>query len=497
MNLKSFLTGAFALAPLLSSGQAVLSFSDQKTYRQVGDRQFIYEGGDLAMNLRDGSVTIVNCVDNGSRVRVLPYIFCPLGTTGFITAGDIDDDGIRDVNTYWSVGGLVAAQNVEPFQTQRIRMIAAPPSTLGRPLGGASWEDSSVVVWFDQINRPIRAYEITQFDSSRPYLANQLQDQLNDIVPGTYIFEFPRLNDDQNPYLIRITHLNMIEAWPGRGVVPGANEFTMLHDGQWRNGALEVDPRIFFKFQWRGFNGNTTLPSDSTNFSIISRFAEDVETVDDFGLPITVTLPAGTVVFPPYDPIVPQGERFTELIPTPSSFYELGPFFFSIGDQVTGRVDFSRNQFSTGNSRDTSTRSFQWDINFVDTYDGYSSTVFPATASESLFLGTADFDGDGSSNIEEFALQTDPVDPASVPVLFPVLDELTNQCIFTVPKRPLVGGRLKYQVEYTTDLNTWTTITASDPNWLISLDNATSYEVISRQAVPDTTCLLRVRVTQL
>ena len=155
MNFKTSFLGTLALSPLLTMGQGVLSFSDQKTYRQFDDRDFVFQGGALNMGIADGNFTLAGCVDQPSPVRVTPYIFCPLGTTGFITAGDVTGDGIRDTNLYFSVATIQRAVNVEPFQTSRIRMIAAPPSTLGRPLGGASWSDSSVIIWLDQINFPI------------------------------------------------------------------------------------------------------------------------------------------------------------------------------------------------------------------------------------------------------------------------------------------------------------------------------------------------------
>ncbi|MGC6427428.1 MAG: hypothetical protein ACON5H_10605 [Akkermansiaceae bacterium] len=525
MNLKTYLTAAIFLAPFVSHGQAILSFSDNKTYRQVGPRTSEFQGGSLGTGISDGSFSLAACVDNGSVFRVAPYLLCPLGTTGFVTAGDVDGDLVRDTNLYFSIAQIIAARQVEPFQTERIAMVAAPPSALDRPIGGQGWTDSSIVIWFDQINFPIQAYELTRYGTERNYLQNQLQLQLEEIVPGTYIFETPRLNDDLNPFIIRITHLQMIEAWPGRGRVPSINDFTLLNDDLWNDGAMEIDPRVFNRFDWRGFNGNTALNSDTTFFSIESRgdFVRETLIIDpDLGPIVTdVTIPPGTVVFPPYDPIVPDNERFREQIATPSNNYEVGPFFFNVGEEATAVLDFQRNLISTGNSRDTSSRSFTWDLRFVDTYEGFLVSALergflPGTTPDALLEPTADYDGDGYTNIQEYGLdvnaiepgtQIDPLDPASnfvsvpafnpadVPVLIPTLDPITSQCIFDVPKRPLVGDRLIYQVQYTSDLVTWTTITPSDPNWFIETDDETLYRVRSRQPVPPASSLLRVLIS--
>jgi len=495
MNFRLILLGALTAAPLLSLGQTDYTFADQKIYRQIDDREFVFEGGSLDLGLTDGSFVLSDCLGfaldgsiflSGSFPRLIPpNLACPLGTTGFFARGDGDDDGAVDFNFYRSISAVRRAVLVEPFQPRNISLIAAPPSDLSRPLGGSNWEDQTTVIYFDQINFPVTGYEITDYSSQRVYGPGQseLKRQLKEIVPGEYIQQFPRIDDDFNPVYIRLAHLQMIEAWPGRGRVPGPNEFTLLNDGLWNDEALEVDPDIFFRFSYRGFDGITTVPSDSTFFSM----ERTVDTDDG---------PAGQIVFPPYGANVPEIERFPELIRTPSTFYELGPNFANIGDLWTANLSFQRNLQSTGISRDTSTRNFRWNVRFVDTFAGYARRTFPTVDDEELIADDFDYDDDGFTNLEEFALQTDPTDPASVPVISPVIDGLTGQCVLTIPKRGQVGARLRYQVQYTTDLVSWTTITSGDSQWAILQDDAAAYEVVSRQPAPPATCLLRVLITQ-
>jgi len=54
-----------------------------------------------------------------------------------------------------------------------------------------------------------------------------------------------------------------------------------------------------------------------------------------------------------------------------------------------------------------------------------------------------------------------------------------------------------YEVQYSTDLETWTTITEDDPNWYIETDSDALLRV--RSILPygqGAACLTRVRITQ-
>jgi hypothetical protein len=220
-------------------------------------------------------------------------------------------------------------------------------------------------------------------------------------------------------------------------------------------------------------------------------------------------------VFPPYNvlaqnpalevaPVDPPAGLLAdfppELLATPSTNYQLGPGFFRAGDEARVNLRYRRNLISTANSADGSTRNFSWNIAFVDTFQGFMTDqlrlgIIPNTTPSALLEPNGDFDGDGSSNVEEFALQTDLTNPADVPVLSPTLDPLTKQYIFDVPKRANVGSLLQYNVQYSSDLQNYTTITDSDPDWFIEEDSDTNYRVRSREPSPITTGLLRVLIT--
>lgn len=483
--------GAFTLSATLVHGQARLFFEDIKNFHQTEPMDSEYLGGSFDVTLIDGSYTILGCIANGGTQFMAPNQLCPAGTTALIDSGDIDGDGLRDGGTYWSVGQVIPAIQVEPFFPSLVELSSAPPSDLPRPLGGFNWTDDSIVLYFDLVNDPGRlvGYEISRYLSSRQYAPTQLKKHRREIVPGTYTFKFPALgSNDVNPanFFVQLGHREMVEAFPGpggtsvtsEGIAVG-NDFRLTNDEDWRGNKLEIDPRIVYRLEWEGFNSSTFLSVDQVFFSVLDR-------------------QSGDMIYPPYPPgnaTFPQLIGSAELgIPT---FFELGPAFFSVGQQVVCELNFRRsNPF--GNATDVSVRNFTWDIDFIDTYEGFIALGFPDGTLDSLTDPSADADGDGWTNLEEYALQTDVADPASVPNVTPTLAGVPGfqQCVVDIPKRPFVGNSLTYEVEYSTDLENWTLITEDDPNWYIEFDNEARYRVRSIAPFGTTTCLTRVRITQ-
>lgn len=496
----ALLAGAFSLTSALTQGQIAatieLTFQDFKAFKMVGPQKSDYLGGFWFVRVFDGNAEILGCAANNGFFYVTPNITCPSGTTGLVTQGDFDGDGVRDIGRYFSVGQPIAAGSIEPFQTGLVELFSAPPSKLPRPLGGFNWIDNSTVVFFDLINNPRNGvgYELTDYESNRVYLPNELRRHREEIVPGRYIFKFPALgSDEENPasFFMSAAHLEMVEAVPGPGgssVVSGGisvgNDFRVTNDDRWNGEIMELDPRIVFDFQWEGFNSQTFLAGDRLFFSVRNRAT-------------------GNILFPPIpNPNFPGPNPNPELpqliggqglgIPTG---YELGPDFFAPNQEVSVEVEFVRER-GTGDTVDRSARTYRWDVDLIDTYAGYSRVTFPPRTDDALVAPAADFDGDGFTNLEEFGLQTDPLDPASVPNPTPFLDPFTQQCILDVEKRPAVGSRLDYLIQYSLDLETWITIEQGDPNWFIVFDNDELISVLSRRPAGVNPCFLRVRFQQ-
>lgn len=482
------LLGAFTLSATLAHGQARTFFQDIKTFKQVGPTKSEYLGGSLNVSLIDGAYVVLGCDDNGSLFYVGPYRDCPAGTTALVDSGDLDGDGLRDNRAFFSVGQIIPALQVEPFFPSLNELYAAPPSKLPRPLAGFTWRDNSVVLYYDLVNNAasLQGYEITRYNTTRPYLATELKRHREEIVPGVYTFKFPALGDNRDrDFFVQIGHREMVEAFPGPGGlsvssngISVGNDFRLTNDADvWRDGKMEIDPRIVFRLTWEGFNPSTFLAGDRQLFSLRDRVF-------------------GDIVYPPFPP---GNAAFAQLIGSGqlgiATSFELGPAFFSVGDELTAELEFRRNN-AAGYATDISARFFTWDIDFIDTYDGFILETFPVDTPEAMAAPDIDFDNDGFTNLEEYALLTDVSDPASVPNPTPVIVPSTGQCILEIAKRPNVGSSLRYEVEYTTDLVNWITITRTDPNWYIEFDNEERYRVRSVLPFGETTCLTRIKITQ-
>ena len=506
MKLKSFLLSLAALAPfsLWAQNQLTitnLSFQDVKSFKQVGPRDFEFDGGEWVLAFNDGVFALAPCFifidDDGaftatSPVFIPPVIGCPLGTTGFVTAGDLDGDGLRDGRGFISVAPIpVPFQLVPPSRSDEIGLEAAPISQLPRPLSSSAWTDDTVTIWYDYVTRPIQAFDFTSYNFSRPYGPSQgeLQRMYSEIVPGNYIFNFPRsprgLTERQSrvPFPIPVAHRrNMVEAFPGRGITLGSNLFFLENDRDWRDGELLVDPRTGYQFDWNGLSGLHLLPGDTLDFSIIEPITEQI-------------------IFPFFTPDVPDANRAPQRLDLPSNNFQLGVGFFTPGEIVTAQLTYTRNLSSSGISTDNSQRNFEWDIRFVDSYPGFiDSNDFAIQLNADQQRPDFDFDGDGFDNVTEFALLTDPFNPAESPLLRPVIDPITLRCEYEIPKRQETMLNLQYQVEVADlapdgQITNFRIITENDPEWAIVADNIASYAVVSRTPRPSGACILRPRVT--
>lgn len=504
------ITSVLGLQPL--TAQVDLQFSEYKRFRQVGPTTSTFLGGSLDVTVFDGEAIYTGCFGNG-----LPFITppttpgCPNGTTALIVSGDLDQDGISDTSSFWSIVAINRAQIIEPFVADRLSLYSSPSPFLPKPLKG--FRDSSVQIFYNVLTPPPSRYRITRYTFERPYGAgsSELTRMRREVQQGTYTFIVPRLNPEPLPVgypqldlPIQVNHDPPLEAWPGKGVVPTINDFLLQNDASWRNGRIEIDPRVFFRFNWRGFNYSNVRQGDSTRFSLIDTDLNDL------------------IVYPPYpgnpyhpDPIIaelatPVAERAPQLLVTPSTGIELPPlstlssvgYSFVPGLQLRAQLEFNRDA-SSGIARDTSRRLFEWDVYLVDTYTGYVQQTYPA---RTFPIGTTaaqmapnfDFDGDGWTNLEEFALQTNPADAAETPeaLVRPERDPDTNQIILEIAKRPATGDRIVYEIQYSYDRVTWTTIRPGDEAYFIEFDTAAGIKVRSRRPAPPENSYLRVRISQ-
>ncbi len=175
--------------------------------------------------------------------------------------------------------------------------------------------------------------------------------------------------------------------------------------------------------------------------------------------------------------------------------YRLPALFFTVGSKARMHLHLERNH-STGVASDHSVRAWTVDLAFVDTYEGFSRLggSFPPGTPAEQRDPYYDFDGDGMSNIAEYALGSKPGDPSSVAIVQPAVRN-DGLCEVTLNKRPDTGTTLSYAVEYTLDMVHWTRIQPGDPNWDIIVDDSSVLTVRTKQPSPNVTCFVRANIT--
>jgi hypothetical protein len=156
-----------SVASLLSLAAAqadvFMGLAANKSYYQRNAFTLDFDRGELVLQLRDGLVILDGaCVVDPQLFFFGPSIACPIGATGFIAAGDVDRDGIRDDNQYWSVLSVIPAFVIEPSRPELAQLYSAPPSKLPRPL--PNFRDDSVVTFYDISTAAVRQYDQSRYE---------------------------------------------------------------------------------------------------------------------------------------------------------------------------------------------------------------------------------------------------------------------------------------------------------------------------------------------
>lgn len=393
-NLSAILLG---LGSLFSAQGQDLSFDIRvnRTFQLTSPTVSEYLSGSTEVFFRDGRVILAPCSLDPSPTIVQPVVvppLCPLGTTGFLIQGDIDGDGIADDRSFWSVDSVVLNSLIEPFMPEAVRLAAAPPSTLSRPAG--DFRDGSVATFYNVLTPVVKRFDLALYRYTSEFtgaIPNAYQRHAQQWVPGVYIYNLPKKGLINQFQPVRLTLTSMVEA---NGFRRGNRGFG-LRTSMWSNGALEVDPRLITTLTWEGITINNTFRTDVVEFSMSNN--------------------AGNIIYPVPDmPYRLDSPLLTSLT--------MIPYAFAKGEIGTSRIRFIRNLNTNTVTTDTSTRSWTWNNRFIDSYKGHDQYEFRvagtaavpgikvAGSASKLRAPTADYDGDGLSNILEFAFSQDDGD---------------------------------------------------------------------------------------
>lgn len=215
LPIVALLTAASARADVF------MGMSVNKAWEQIDATRLNFLGGELDLFLRDGLITIdSSCVTQPQLFPFSPSDIppCPLGSTAFIAAGDVDRDGRRDDNQYWSVLSVVPALAVEPFRPELCQLYSAPPSKLPRPL--QNFRDDGVLTFYNTNQADMRQYDQSRYELIRNYGSVQQRETVTatgTIVADGTVFVFVTIEGVALPAIpVTVEENNTPMEWAAR-----------------------------------------------------------------------------------------------------------------------------------------------------------------------------------------------------------------------------------------------------------------------------------------
>jgi len=432
-------------------------------YRQISTGTF-FEGGTFSIGARDGLVVYeAGCI---APVYFPPLPICPIGATGFVTAGDIDGDGLEDNGSYLSVLSIARAAILRPFQQERVALVAAPPSLLPRPLGG--FVNDSRSVFYNIMTTAISQYDISIYTYDRTYMPADRKTFDGEIVPGSYRFSFPSIASTSIPVALSI---NLFPQLDGFRKINSQNQGLRFTNVRFDGDFAVLNPNVINTITWEGNTISFIAPqADRAYFSI--------KALVDPNDPLSDPSP-GPPIFPNFTgPTVTRVLLSNPLVQS----YTLAPNFLIPGETGIVDLEFEILRPTTAVIEDRSIRRFRMPVMVLDPFIMPPPPINGATVN----IASADTDGDGVNNFAEWAFRSDRTNAASMPVapslIFVNQAPATSEIIGTEEdsncweyKQVKVSNpepKLEYTIERSADMVTWTKITATDPNWKLTDTNS-------------------------
>ncbi len=449
-----------AVAPV--QAEVVMQNNSNKAYRQNKKGDVVFRGGQYDVSMRDGNAIISGCV--------LPFYippsppFCPLGTTGFVIYGDPTGN---DAGPYFAFSDVIPAIIIEPRRPELCLLKAAPPSDLPRPFSG--FKDASFGIYYNLHDPPtVREYNITRYSTSRKYSDLQLKKFEQDIVPGVYHYQFPRLkspilNVNVNPVIYPIPEGYAEKNNQKFGVRFNPTRWT-------KKGFMELSyirPNII---KWSGFSPTTTYPTVDRLYFSMRYMLNQKDPLSEltFTDPVTGERPAS--IFPNFvtggDPRVLLANPFVDSFTLPP--------IFKGGTTSVIELQLDRSFQTGGVTYDFSERKFQIPVVIVNRYSEYAELRF---GDKTKLVGILDdYDADGYNNLNEWILESRADDSSSIPLApLPILNPADDYPIFipsyfgfTVEKNRGTVPNVNYTLQRSFNKGkTWSEF-VSDANWTVT-----------------------------
>ena len=476
-------------------GQAsslVFTFRANSTanYRQLATGG-IFEGGTFGITVDDGNAFFDGC---HSIFFYTPSPPCPLGATGFVSRGIENDPELNGNGPYFSITEIAPALLLLPFAPQKALLVSAPPSLLPRPLLG--FEDRSLSVFFNLQTNFIRQHPITAYSFTRGYTAAERGRFDGEVVPGTYRYNFASLNSPTIPQVLEVNQFPMIDGF--RKINNQLRGFRFLNVTFDVDGFALLDPLVINTLVWEG---NTTSYIAAEADDLYLSIKELTNPLDPLSAP---DLNAVTL-FPSFSANVDS----RVILPSPlDTSFVLPPNFVQPGESGVLDMEFIINRPTSPLIFESATRRFRMPVRMINNFPTFMIASAPPGATPQQLSADADFDGDGVNNFTEWAFGSDsmladslPASPnvrlttAAGPAALDASGETGSADLleYSVPKVKNAFPKLKYSIEYTEDLETWSAIRSDDPAWVLE-DGIAEIKVTSSASNPKTGGFFRAKV---
>jgi hypothetical protein len=402
-----------AMIALPAAAEIEFSTSTNKTYR-AGLNGLLFTGGTFDVSLRDGNGVYASGCRRAFYWSPNTRDSCPLGATGFLRYGNLDDEEVGAAS-YYSIISVIPAVVIEPRTPLAARLISAPASKLPRPSGG--FGDRSYGLNYNLHANSVSEYNISIYEKTESYSADQRSKFESEIVKGVYQYVFPRLKQPTVPASLNTTIYQMAEGTAKiNNQVTGFDFAKTLKNKLIQPNNPDGLPAGFVEFSqsmpttvnWQGLTPSNVLANvDKLHISIrrmvdpLNPSSTTLDLIDDAsGSP--------AAIFPPY--LTGREPRVLLTSPYNTSFV-FAPILRG-GSRGMLQLELSRT-FKTGNvTYDFSNRKFEIPILVVNRYTDYAlrSGITKAKIAD-------DTDGDGFDNMTEWILDSNARFAGSIPAI--------------------------------------------------------------------------------
>lgn len=512
------LASSFFVGAGLAQGQNTVSFEFTANavgnYRQVPDGVF-FDGGLFDMDIRDGFFLYGPPICESTQFFT-PGGPCPIGATGWVSRGLENDPLLNGLGPYFSVTSIGSATLLRPFDATSVRLNAAPPSLLPRPLAG--FNDLGLSVFYNLQTPLIRQYFISRYDFRRQYTRDERNRFDGEIVPGRYEYNFPSLASTTIPLVLAMNLFPKLDGYRKINSQPQGFRFLNV---TYDDGFAVLNPYDLNVISWEGNTNTLIFPGTDNLFFSIKPLANPADPLSD---PVQydgqgpLVIIGNAIVPNPTIPLFPNFVGSSDarvLLPSPlDKSFILPPNFLDPGQSGIIDMEFDIYRPTSAVIYEETTRRFRMPVRVLNPFANFIQASLPPGATSQQMAADYDYDGDGFSNFTEWVFKSNPGAKGSLPGLPTITSSSPTPSEGQVASKSTTGEtpqsvmeykvakltnsvpKLEYAIEYSKDMVTWNEITSGNPSWILT-ETYNEIKVTGSATNPDKGGFFRTKVQPL